>query len=69
MITRAYSQIYQGDRRQEWEKVIDFYRWQLPFVLQQTWVYTLISFGIFALGGLIAWGYSWQDPNFLALVH
>jgi uncharacterized membrane protein SpoIIM required for sporulation len=68
LITRAYSQIYQGDRRQEWGKVIDFYRWQLPFVLQQTWVYTLIAFGIFSLGGLIAWGYSWQDPNFLALV-
>ncbi|MEB3160614.1 MAG: stage II sporulation protein M [Synechocystis sp.] len=68
LITRAYSQIYQGDRRQEWGKVIDFYRWQLPLIFQQTWLYTLTAFAIFTLGGFIAWGYSWRDPNFLALV-
>lgn len=68
LITRAYSQIYQGDRRQEWGKVTDFYRWQLPLILQQTWRYSFVAFSLFTLGGLIAWGYSWHDPNFLGLV-
>jgi uncharacterized membrane protein SpoIIM required for sporulation len=68
LITRAYSQIYQGDRRQEWGKVWEFYRWQLPLVLQETWGYTLTAFSIFLGGSLIAWWYSWQDPTFITLV-
>ncbi len=68
LITRAYGQIYQGDRRQEWNKVLEFYRWQLPLVMQQTWGYTLTAFGIFLVAGLIAWWYGWQDPTFMALV-
>ncbi len=68
LIIRAYGQIYQGDRRQEWDKVGAFYRWRLPFVLQQTAAYTLAAFGIFLAGGIIAWWFSWQDPTFMALI-
>ncbi|MFM8293699.1 MAG: stage II sporulation protein M [Microcystaceae cyanobacterium] len=68
LTTRAYNQIYQGSRHQEWQGIIAFYRWQFPLVVQQTWGYTAIALGVFSLGGLIAWWYSWQDPSFLALV-
>ncbi|MGL5033254.1 MAG: stage II sporulation protein M [Microcystaceae cyanobacterium] len=68
LTARAYNQIYQGSRHQEWQAVGDFYRWRLPTVIQETWVYTAIAFSVFSLGGLIAWWYSWQDPSFLALV-
>lgn len=68
LITRAYSQIYQGDRRQEWGKVKEFYLWQLPLVLRQTGIYTMAAFGIFCFASAIAWWYSWRDPAFLELV-
>ena len=68
LTTRAYNQIYQGSRHQEWQGILAFYRWQFPLVVQQTWGYTAIALGVFSLGGLIAWWYSWQDPSFLALV-
>jgi uncharacterized membrane protein SpoIIM required for sporulation len=68
LTTRAYNQIYQGSRHQEWQRIIEFYRWQFPLVVQQTWGYTAIALGVFSLGSLIAWWYSWQDPSFLALV-
>ena len=68
LTSRAYSQIYQGSRHQEWQSVLEFYRWRLPTVIQQTWIYTAIAIALFALGGLIAWWYAWQDPAFMALI-
>jgi uncharacterized membrane protein SpoIIM required for sporulation len=68
LTARAYNQIYQGSRHQEWQATVEFYRWRFPTVVQQTWGYTAIAAVIFSLGGLIAWWYSWQDPSFLALV-
>ena len=68
LTSRAYSQIYQGSRHQEWQSVLEFYRWRLPTVMQQTWVYTAIAIAFFILGGLIAWWYAWQDPAFMALI-
>lgn len=68
LTSRAYSQIYQGSRHQEWQSVVDFYRWRLPTVIQQTWVYTTIAIALFGMGALIAWWYAWQDPTFMALV-
>ena len=68
LITRAYSQIYQGDRHQEWGQVWQFYAWQLPQLLRDTGIYTLIAFLVFMAGAFIAWWYSWHDANFMALV-
>lgn len=68
LTSRSYSQVYQGSRKQEWKGAIDFYRWQLPEVVQQTIGYTAIAAGLFLLGGLIAWWFSWRDPQFLELV-
>jgi uncharacterized membrane protein SpoIIM required for sporulation len=68
LTARAYNQIYQGSRHQEWQAALDFYRWRFPTVVQQTWPYTAIAISVFSLGGLIAWWYGWQDPSFLALV-
>jgi len=68
LTTRAYSQIYQGSNRQNWQAILTFYRWEFPKVVQQTWGYTAIATAIFLVGGLIAWWYAWQDPVFISLM-
>ncbi len=68
LTARAYSQIYQGSRRQDWQAVLNFYRWGLPRVIQQTASYIALATAIFLLAGVIAWWYSWQDPSFIGLL-
>ncbi|BAU11282.1 putative membrane protein [Leptolyngbya sp. NIES-3755] len=68
LTSRGYSQVYQGSRKQEWKNAIDFYKWGLPEVVQETFIHTAIATGIFLIGGLIAWWFSWRDPQFLELV-
>ncbi len=68
LTTRAYSQIYQGSRHQEWQAVGDFYRWSLPEVIRATLPYTAIAFAIFLLGTLIAVWFGQHDPSFLAVI-
>ncbi|AKG24337.1 stage II sporulation protein M [Calothrix sp. 336/3] len=68
LTTRAYGQIYQGSRRQEWQAVKHFYLWGLPRVIRQTFLYTALSTALFLLGAVIAWWYAWQDPTFMSLI-
>ena len=68
LTSRSYNQIYQGSRRQEWQKAIEFCLWGFPALVQRTWIYIAIATGLFVGSGLIAWWYSWQDPSFIALV-
>ena len=68
LTSRGYNLIYQGSRRQEWQAVIDFYRWGFPQIIQQTWGYIAAATALFLLGSLIAWWFSWQDPVFLSLL-
>ncbi|MEA5502096.1 stage II sporulation protein M [Halotia wernerae UHCC 0503] len=68
LATRAYTQIYQGSRRQEWYAVVDFYRWGLPSVVQETFPYITAATAMFLLGAIVAWWYAWQDPTFMTLI-
>jgi uncharacterized membrane protein SpoIIM required for sporulation len=68
LTTRAYNQIYQGSRRQEWQGVINFYAWGFPATVQQAFPYIALATGLFFLGLLIAWWYAWQDPSFMSLI-
>jgi uncharacterized membrane protein SpoIIM required for sporulation len=68
LTSRSYNQIYQGSQRQEWQAVIEFYRWGLPAVVQQTFGYIAAATGLFLVAALVAWWYCWQDPVFLSLV-
>lgn len=68
LTSRAYTQIYQGSRRQEWLAVVQFYRWGLPSVIQQTFAYITTATALFFLGALVAWWYAWQDPTFMSLI-
>ena len=68
LTTRAYTQIYQGSRRQEWDAVVEFYRWGLPNIVQQTFPYIATATALFLLGALVAWWYAWQDPTFMSLI-
>ncbi|BAU07926.1 hypothetical protein NIES592_03330 [Fischerella major NIES-592] len=68
LTTRAYTQIYQGSRRQEWQAVLQFYSWGLPSIIQQTFPYIAFATALFLLGALVAWWYAWQDPSFMSLI-
>jgi uncharacterized membrane protein SpoIIM required for sporulation len=68
LTTRAYTQIYQGSRRQEWQGVVDFYKWGLPSVIRNNFYYIAAAFGLFMVSALIAWWYAWHDPVFMSLV-
>ena len=68
LTSRAYNQIYQGSRRQEWQAVWEFYRWGFPAVVQQSWGYIAAATALFMLGAIVAWWYAWQDPTFMSLI-
>lgn len=68
LTSRGYSQIYQGSRRQDWQEAVEFLRWGFPAVVQQTFAYIVAATGIFLVGALIAWWYTWQDPVFMSIV-
>lgn len=68
LTSRAYNQIYQGSRRQEWQAVIDFYKWGFPATVQQTSGYIAAATALFLLGCAIAWWFTWQDPVFMSLI-
>jgi uncharacterized membrane protein SpoIIM required for sporulation len=68
LTTRAYNQIYQGSRRQEWQGVINFYKWGFPATVQQAFPYIAFATALFFLGLLIAWWFAWQDPSFMSLI-
>ncbi|MEH2283328.1 MAG: stage II sporulation protein M [Nostoc sp.] len=68
LTTRAYTQIYQGSRRQEWQAIREFYRWGLPSVVQKAFLYIAAATALFLLGALVAWWYSWQNPSFMPLI-
>ncbi|WNZ21979.1 stage II sporulation protein M [Leptolyngbya sp. NK1-12] len=68
LATRAYSQIYQGSRQQEWNAVREFYRWGFPAVVQRSRGYIALAIGLFGLAAVVSWWLAWRDPTFLALV-
>ena len=67
LTARGYTQVYQGSRRQEWQRVKEFYGWGFPEVVRDTAIYTAIATAIFLLLFLIGWWYVWRDPVFLDL--
>lgn len=68
LTTRSYNQIYQGSRRQEWQAVLEFYRWGFPAAIQRNFGCIALATVLFLFGGIVAWWYAWQDPTFLSLV-
>jgi len=65
---RAYSQVYQGSRRQEWQAVLDFYRWGFPETVQDSAGYIALAIALFVLAGAVAWWLAWTDPAFMPLI-
>lgn len=68
LVSRSYSQIYQGSRRQEWQTLWDFVSYGFPAAVRQNWAYIALSMALFFSGYLIGWWFAWQDPSFLNLV-
>lgn len=68
LTTRGYSQIYQGSRRQEWQAVLEFFRWGFPAVVQRSRGYIALATALFGFAGLVGWWLSWHDPKFIGLI-
>lgn len=68
LTTRAYAQVYQGSRRQEWRSILEFYQWGFPAVVQRSRGYIALATGLFALAGLVSWWLAWQDPQVIDLI-
>lgn len=68
LTTRAYSQVYQGSRRQEWRSVLEFYLWGFPAVVQRSRGYIALATGLFVLAGLVSWWIAWHDPKLIELI-
>jgi len=68
LTTRAYAQVYQGSRRQEWRSILEFYAWGFPAVVQRSWGYITLATALFVLAGLVSWWMAWQDPKLIELV-
>lgn len=68
LTARAYSQIYQGSRRQEWRAIREFYLWGFPAVVQRSRGYIALAVFLFVTAAVISWWLAWRDPAFLALV-
>lgn len=68
LTTRAYSQIYQGSRRQEWQAIREFYVWGFPAVVQRSKGYIALAVFLFMGAAVVSWWLAWRDPVFLALV-
>ena len=68
LTARAYGQVYRGQQRQSWRAVLEFYVWDFPAVVQETWMYWGIATAVFVFGIVVAWWYAWQDPTFIETV-
>lgn len=68
LTARSYNQIYHSSHAQEWQTIVDFYRWQLPASIQQASGCIALATILFGLGFLTAWWYGWQDPSFVSLL-
>jgi uncharacterized membrane protein SpoIIM required for sporulation len=68
LTTRAYAQIYQGSRKQEWKAVWEFFRWGFPAVVQRSRGYIALATSLFWFAALVGWWFAWRDPEFLAMI-
>ncbi|MCU0527566.1 MAG: stage II sporulation protein M [Elainella sp. Prado103] len=68
LASRAYAQIYQGSRRQEWQAVKIFYRWGFPAAVQQSSGYIALAVALFGAAAIGSWWLAWRDPAFMGLI-
>ncbi|WP_071783263.1 stage II sporulation protein M [Rubidibacter lacunae] len=68
LTVRAYTAIYQGSRRQEWNAIVDFCLWGFPATVREAGGYIAAATVIFAIMGVVGGWYGWQDPGFLELM-
>lgn len=68
LASRSYAQIYQGSRRQEWQSILEFYRWGFPAAVQRSAGYIALAAALAIFAGLVSWWLAWQDPTFLSLI-
>jgi uncharacterized membrane protein SpoIIM required for sporulation len=67
LTSRGYSQIYRGDRHQDWQAVRQFYRWGFPAAVRETGLEIAIATALLLGFGWLAWSLAWLDPQFMTL--
>ncbi|MFM7427980.1 MAG: stage II sporulation protein M [Elainella sp.] len=67
LVSRAYAQIYQGSRRQEWAAVRQFYLWGFPAAVQRSRGYIVLAVALFLGAALVSAWIASRDPGFFAL--
>lgn len=67
LVSRAYAQIYQGSRQQEWAAVRQFYLWGFPAAVQRARGYIALAVALFFGAALISAWLASRDPSFFAL--
>jgi uncharacterized membrane protein SpoIIM required for sporulation len=68
LTSRSYSQIYQGDRQQEWKAMWEFVLWGFPAAVRRSAPYIALGTILLVGSGLLSGWMAWQDPAFMALV-
>jgi uncharacterized membrane protein SpoIIM required for sporulation len=68
LTTRAYGQIYQGARHQEWRSLLDFYLWGFPAVVQRSRGYIALGTVLLVGMGIVSWWLAWTDPSFMNML-
>jgi uncharacterized membrane protein SpoIIM required for sporulation len=63
LVIRAHGRIYRADA-QGYGRIRTFFTRDFPLAFRRTWRYTLTSFGVFMLFGLIAFFGTRHDPDF-----
>jgi uncharacterized membrane protein SpoIIM required for sporulation len=67
LVSRAYAQIYQGSRRQEWAAVRQFYLWGFPAAVQRSRGYLVLAVLLFLGAALVSAWVASRNPSFFAL--
>ena len=63
LVIRAHGRIYQADA-QGGSRIKNFFVREFPQTFRRTWRYTAVSFGVFALFGVIGFAGTKYDPEF-----
>jgi uncharacterized membrane protein SpoIIM required for sporulation len=67
LVIRAHGRIYQADAQGS-SRIKGFFAVEFPQAFRRTWRYTAVSFGVFALFGVIGFLGTRYDPEFSELV-
>lgn len=67
LVIRAHGRIYRAESH-GWKRILQFFTRELPQTFRRTWRYTLLSFSVFMIFGILSFVGTRYDPEFSELV-